>query len=181
MPERNLINCAIDLELTSQQIKNLKRHYSGVVKHMEQNLPLSAGVMDDLQKELTGIVNSLPEWKEMLNDIYRSGNYYRLLLRHHDNEILNLPWNMALDENSGKLLGNLQQLYLCKGIRDYFKEEMSFTTTAAPLKVLVMISAPEDLGIAEWFSYEDEELAIIEALSPLMETGEVEVDFCEVG
>ena len=181
MSNRNLITRTLDVELTQQQVENLKHHYAGVVKHLENRLPLNHRVLENLKLELTGIVNLLPEWKKVLNDIYHSGDYYRLLLRHRDNEILNLPWNMAIDKNSGKSLGTIRQLYLCKGISDYFKEDAHFTTTAAPLKVLVMVSAPEDLGIAEWFSYEAEEFAILEALSPLMESGQVEIDFTEDG
>jgi tetratricopeptide (TPR) repeat protein len=181
MPNRKVISQTLDLELTHQQVENLKRHYAGVVKHLENRLPLNHSVLENLKVELTGIVNLLPEWKKVLNDIYNSGDYYRLLLRHRDNEILNLPWSMAVDKNSGKSLGAIRQLYLCKGIHNYFSEETNFTTTAAPLKVLVMISAPEDLGISGQFFYEVEEFAILQAFSPLMESGQVEIDFTENG
>ncbi|MDZ4682020.1 MAG: hypothetical protein SGI94_16390 [Saprospiraceae bacterium] len=45
-----------------------------------------------------------------------------------------------------------------------------------PLKVLVMVAAPESDKSAR-LDYESEENIVLDALSPLMRSGEVEVDF----
>ncbi len=50
-----------------------------------------------------------------------------------------------------------------------------------PLKVLVMISSPEDSEWKSVLSYDKEEYSILEAFQPLLQAGLVEIDFTEDG
>ncbi len=101
---------------------------------------------------------------------------------HHDNEILNLPWSMAVENKSNKQLGNIERLYLTKSIPGCFEgKDLDFPKASAPLKILIMISSPEDMEWKHRLSYEEEEHAILKAFEPLMHKGTVEVDFTEDG
>jgi hypothetical protein len=99
---------------------------------------------------------------------------------HPDNEILNLPWTMAVDSISNQQIGAIQRLYLTKGLPGC-TEVREALKTPPPLKILIMISSPEDAGWRSQLSYEDEELEILKAFQPLMQTGEVEIDFTDDG
>jgi hypothetical protein len=159
-----------------------------IFQHLEKSLPLKMAMLQALKDELSGIVNKTSEWQKVLTKIHDSGDYYCIHLLHPDNEILNLPWSMTVDAVSGQPLGSIRQLYLTKSIPRHFKEESKdFTKAAPPLKILIMVSLPEDpddqvkQGWEKRISYEEEEFRILKAFEPLMQTGQVEIDFTEDG
>ncbi|MGD2091895.1 MAG: tetratricopeptide repeat protein [Candidatus Aminicenantes bacterium] len=178
----------LNLELTNKQIKSLKAHNQKIFQHLEKGLPLKMAVLQALKDDLSGIVNKNPDWKRVLENIRDSGDYYCIHLLHPDNEILNLSWSMAVDDVSGQPLGSIRQLYFTKSIPRHFKKESKdFTKAAPPLKILIMVSLPEDpddqvnQGWEKRISYEEEEFEILKAFEPLMQTGQVEIDFTEDG
>ncbi len=181
----------LNLRLTKSQAKTLKAQNLKVLQHLEhleQRLPLKMAVLKDLQDALSGVVEKNPDWQRVLKSIHDSGDHYCVHLLHPDNEILNLPWSMAVDPVSRQPLGSIRRLYLTKSIPQYFNREANdFPKAPPPLKILIMVSSPEDPGNRagqdrdKRLSYEEEEYEILKAFAPLMETGEVEIDFTEDG
>jgi tetratricopeptide (TPR) repeat protein len=177
-----IIHKALTIQLKETQIKQLKSHYRPVIRHLEEGFPLKMKVLETLKNDLSVIVNELPQWQEVLHAIHDSDDFYCVRLMHSDNEILNLPWSMAVDNKTNKQLGNIERLYLTKTIPECFEEKgADFPKAPAPLKVLIMISSPEDTEWEHRLSYEEEEYAILEVFEPLMQQGAVEVDFTEDG
>ncbi|MCK6622328.1 MAG: tetratricopeptide repeat protein [Calditrichia bacterium] len=177
-----MIWTSIHLDLTEAQLASLKAHNAKVLRHLEEGRPLGIKVLEDLKNALSGIVQQSREFSAALKDIARSGSHTALQLLHSDNEILNLPWILAEDEN-GQALGGIPQLYLVKSLPEFAGEraEALFTRAAPPLKVLIMISSPEDADSQSRLSYEEEEFAILSAFQPLMALGQVEIDFTDDG
>ena len=81
---------------------------------------------------------------------------HHLHLMHRDKELLNLPWQMAIDENKHP------SVYISKGFT-IEQQLAAYTPQAGPLKVLIMISSPEDEKADKRLSYEKEEEALLEA------------------
>ncbi|UCH94043.1 MAG: tetratricopeptide repeat protein [Candidatus Aminicenantes bacterium] len=172
----------ISLQLTTKKMERLKKHFRKVLQYLESGLPLRLTMMKELADDLTKIVNHSRQWQEVLQGINDSGEFYCVHLQHPDNEILNLPWSMAVDDISGKPLGQIAQLYLTKTIPGYFKpSDRDLQAAAPPLKILIMISSPEDSPWGQYLSYEEEEFEILKAFEPLMQTGQVQIDFTEDG
>jgi tetratricopeptide (TPR) repeat protein len=177
-----IIHKDLTIQLKEPQIKQLKGHYRKVIRHLEEGFHLKLKVLEALKNDLSGIINHSPQWQEVLHSIHDGDDFYCIHLMHPDNEILNLPWSMAVDSKSNKQLGNIERLYLTKSIPGCFEEKgTDFPKAPAPLKVLVMISSPEDTEWIHRLSYEEEEYAILKAFEPLMQQGAVEVDFTEDG
>lgn len=177
-----IIHKALTIQLKETQIKQLKSHYRQVIRHLEEGFPLKMKVLEALKNDLSVIVNESPQWQEVLHAIHDGDDFYCIRLMHSDNEILNLPWSMAVDNKTNKQLGNIERLYLTKTIYRCFEEKgADFPKAPAPLKILIMISSPEDTEWKHRLSYEEEEYAILKAFEPLMYKGAVEVDFTEDG
>jgi tetratricopeptide (TPR) repeat protein len=99
---------------------------------------------------------------------------YHLHLIHRDKELLNLPWQMAIDEEKHP------SVYISKG---FITEKLSvdYIPQAGPLKILIMISSPEDEHVDKRLSYEEEEEALLGALRPLYEKNQVQISFTNTG
>jgi CHAT domain-containing protein len=177
-----LIHKKLDIQLGESQIKQLKSHYRQVIRHLEEGFPLKMKVLEELKNALSAIVNESPQWQEVFKALFDGDDHYCIRLMHQDNEILNLPWSMAVDNQSQKQPGNIERLYLTNSIPGGVEGKGTDSPKApAPLKILVMISSPEDSEWKHRFSYEEEEYAILKAFEPLMQKGGVEVDFTEDG
>ena len=172
----------IDLELTQKQAEILKSHYQQVIAHLEKDKPLRMDVLSGLQQAMSTVVKETPRWQAVLQAVAGSDDHTCLHLLHKDNEILNLPWSLALDPVSGNPLGQVERLYLAKSIPGIFKAgKAALSAAAPPLKVLLMIASPEDSEWKERLSYEEEEFEILQAFDPLMRSGLVEIDFTDDG
>ncbi len=86
--------------------------------------------------------------------------------------LTNLPWRLAI--------ADVPQLYLVKGLATEKTPTVPAVAKELPLKVLVMISAPEN-STGGRLNYEEEEGLILRAFEPLFNSGLVEIDFCEDG
>ena len=95
-------------------------------------------------------------------------NLNSLCLVHERTAIRNLPWQLATEANA--------QLALSKSITATLASHQP--SIGYPLKVLVMVAAPE--GVTR-LDYEREELLLLSAFSPLMSKGLVEVHFTDDG
>jgi tetratricopeptide (TPR) repeat protein len=101
-------------------------------------------------------------------------NTYHLHLMHRDKELLNLPWQMAIDDYKHPAV------YISKG-STAAQPPVAYTPQAGPLKILVMISSPADEHVSKRLSYEQEEEALLEAVRPLYEKQQVQVSFTITG
>jgi tetratricopeptide (TPR) repeat protein len=174
----------IPLELTPEQVTSLKDHNTRLLNYLEKGFPLKGSVLEALEQEMTEIVNQTEALVEVLKKIDNSGDHFVVQLEHPDNEILNLPWTMASDNRSQRKLGSIGQLYLTKVIPQLYDPDPStiqHLIFPAPLKVLIMISSPEDTPYEKRLSYEEEEFLILKAFEPLMSSGDVEIDFTDDG
>ena len=105
----------IDLKLTKKQESDLKNDFKKVIDFLERKKgSLRKSVFDNLEKNMTKLLTADKDFQEILGQIKDSGDFFKVTLCHPDLEILNLPWGMAKDVKSGKMLAELEQLFLTK-------------------------------------------------------------------
>ena len=182
MPKKEtfcMIRKTIDLVISDKQIQTLKEQNKRVIDHLEQHARLNPQILEKLKDEMTDVINGNSEFSGLLRNL--KGDHHEIALMHRDNEILNLPWAMAVDAHSGSSLEAIQELYLVKAAPGRYEDRDYTQKIAPPLKILVMISSPEDIDHKDRLSYEDEEFLILEAFQPLLESGLVKIDFTDDG
>ncbi|MFN3175514.1 MAG: tetratricopeptide repeat protein [Phaeodactylibacter xiamenensis] len=156
------------LHLTSQQQEALTNHYDHLLLKLENGRPLTPQLVEGLRQAMREALDAQPKVPNILE---AARTQHQLVqLTHEDNTLLNLPWRLAVED--------IPYLYLTKGLPASRQNEQALQNPL-PLKVLVMISAPEDTHAR--LSYEEEEDRIIQAFGPLYEHGQVQLDFTEDG
>lgn len=169
---------SISLQL-SKRTKELKLHFQQVRQYLEEGLPLTPDFMATFDQLLTEEINDNPEFQKVLLRASQSSMEMVLQLLHEDNDVLNLPWLRATDNASGKKLLEIPNLHLVKGFQRAADNYHPLGSTS--LKILVMVSSPEDSPFVNLLSYEEEETRLIQAFDPLLQTGRVEIHFTEDG
>ncbi|WP_425422025.1 tetratricopeptide repeat protein [Phaeodactylibacter xiamenensis] len=164
----NTISHNITLNISSKQQEALTNHYDHLLLKLENGRPLTPQLLDNLRQAMREVLEAQPELPQILE---AARTQHQLVqLTHEDNTLLNLPWRLAVEE--------VPFLYLTKRLPASRQNEQALQNPL-PLKVLVMISAPEDTHTR--LSYEEEEDRIIQAFGPLYEQGQVQLDFTEDG
>ncbi len=158
----------ISLGLDAVQEKELLQLHESLGKLLEKAQPIAHPQHEAIKQQLSSILHAQPAWTACMADPY----VQRVLaLQHPDSRILNLPWELALEGR--------ERLYLSKNTlapgSNYVPDN------PLPLKILVMVSSPEDSPVRRRLSFEEEELAILRACGNLFETGQVQIDFTEDG
>jgi outer membrane biosynthesis protein TonB len=99
----------------------------------------------------------------------------RIKLRFQDApELSNLPWEFLYDADLGHFLS---QSELTPVVRFYeIPQKIKPLTVALPLRVLVVISSPQDLAC---LNVNDEKAKLLVALAPLVERRVIEIDWLE--
>ena len=94
---------------------------------------------------------------------------------HDDHDLLNLPWDLAI--------GAAEHLCFSRGTTLRNKSELKdfVPKNAGPLRILVMVAAPETGGENGRLRYEDEQAQIEEAFGPLLRRGDIEIHFTADG
>ena len=94
---------------------------------------------------------------------------------HDDHEILNLPWSLAL--------GEAEHLYFSRGTSLRGKQELPVfkSENTGPLRILIMIAAPETDGELGRLRYEYEQMQIAESFGLLLGRGDIEIHFTADG
>ncbi|HEG43817.1 MAG TPA: CHAT domain-containing protein, partial [Phycisphaerales bacterium] len=170
----------VKLNISDEQRQQLIEHNVGIANHIERRLALEHTVVSGLAEELSKAVEQMPEMVEVLAEINDQQRHTHVRLMDDDAEILNLPWAMAIDPASGQPLGEIAKLHLSK-CPERFIADTARELTAPVLKILVMISSPENVEHRGRLSYEEEERLILAAFGPLLESGLVEIDFTDEG
>ena len=159
------------LALSADEIKQLKQHYATLLRDLERGLPLQPRMMEELRSQMKDILHRLPGFEKIYTQ--DQAKHHSIHLQHPDNEILNLPWRLAVEDR--------EYLYLSKGPATQGALPSFEPQKALPLKILVMVSAPEDLSKQGRLAYEEEEQQILQAFESLFADGQVEIDFTNDG
>lgn len=156
----------IRLSLRSKQIADLLKHEAQLRRELEKIAFPTVTTVDNLRIALSNILQHRADFQKLKEaSLHRSSV---LWLSEQDTRIRNLPWQLILDD--------CPLLSLCKTHLSDLPEH--HPTLGLPLKVLVMVSAPED---ASRLKYEEEELRLLHALAPLMSRGLAQVHFTDDG
>jgi len=178
-----IVTTSVEPVIETGQLTALKEHNARLMRQLEHHLPVERETLSQITRLLGQVVQQTPPWVDVLKQIHDGGDHHLVRLLHDDNEILNLPWLMATDPVSNQSLGTIRRLLLAKSPKRFAGDGQTAqaVSLASPLKVLVMISSPEDSEYDRRLSFEDEEFLILQAFSPLMESGQVEIDFTDDG
>jgi tetratricopeptide (TPR) repeat protein len=159
------------LVFTDDDRAKLQDRYHGLMQMFEAGASIGKSSMDELKEimrvMLEGQKGLQSFWQEVQKQPDRS---YHLHLMYNEKELLNLPWHMAVNPNVHISKGPLANTAL-----------PAYKPQPGPLRILVMISSPDDLQYDKRLSYEEEEEIILKALSPLLVAGLVQVYFTEDG
>ncbi|MBK7938963.1 MAG: CHAT domain-containing protein [Lewinellaceae bacterium] len=156
----------ITLDLPPDQTAALLQLNERFQRELEQQAFPAAATLSNLKTALAEALDRQPGALKILDDaLHRPGT---LRLAAADTHLRNLPWHLALEDRP--------LLSLVKTHRADLPEHRP--AVGLPLKVLVMVSAPEG---ATRLDYEAEELSLLRAFAPLMSRGLAQVHFTDDG
>jgi tetratricopeptide (TPR) repeat protein len=169
----------ITLNLPAETEQDLKASFKKAVELLEEKARLSPKIFEELKEKLTQAIANNEPLNKVLSQINSSGDFYHANLFHPDTEILNLPWEIAIDPVSQQPLNEIDRLFISKNCLDTPRKEQNLK--GGPLKVLVMISSPKDVHVKGRLNYEEEERQILKSFKQLYRSGEVQIDFTDNG
>jgi tetratricopeptide (TPR) repeat protein len=163
------------LTITPQEAHDLQEHHRILIEKLNKGKSLQWDYIAGLVQDMKAIFRKQSGLHSFWHQVQRDQEKHHYLHLTHDNkEILNLPWQMAIDADEYPFV------YISKGFPKQLLNDQH-PAQAKPLKVLIMISSPDDLGTTHRLSYEMEEDAIMKSLAPLWEAGQLQVDFTDYG
>jgi tetratricopeptide (TPR) repeat protein len=174
----------IPLELSQETIQELKEQFALVVQAIESNQSVRYNEIKPLCDLMSQVIQEQSAFMDVLSNQLKTGEFFAIHLQHHDPEILNLPWCMAKDPISGTRIEDISQIYLINNLLN--DQGIAFPDTPIdlaplPLRILVMVSSPKDATYKNRLNYEGEEMAILHAFEPLLQSGAVEIHFTNNG
>lgn len=130
----------------------------------DRNFYVSGSALDsyiDNNFDFTSFFSDLEEEREFV-------------LFHSDNSVLNLPWERILGSRSEAI----RDLLIHRSHEEIFRdtEQRAFKP---PLRILVLISSPENSPPEKALNFEKEEMSLLQALEPMIIEGKVEIEFME--
>jgi tetratricopeptide (TPR) repeat protein len=167
----------IQLTLNKDQKKRLLDYNEKIEERLEQGKILANISLQELINEMSNILSGHPEIAAAIEETEK-GNHILLNLQHKDNRIVNLPW-MKAKVDGGRELSSYEYLYLSKSPTGKFDATNSTNRMPLPLKVLVVVSSPEDIPPDQRLDYEKEEYQLLKAFEKLIDSGLVEIDFAD--
>ncbi|HLC15940.1 MAG TPA: CHAT domain-containing protein, partial [Thermodesulfovibrionia bacterium] len=176
----------LPLNITTDEVVALKSKFQQAVDNINQNgakkvKPYLTIFDESLQVELSSVLQKNTALHEVIKKVDNSGDFYHVNLTHSDPEILNMPWGIALDPTTeNRRLMDIRRLFISKSTFDKFIQKMP-VQTAGPLKILVMISMPENSPYSGRLRFEEEEYKIITAFMPLFKSGSIQIDYTDNG
>ena len=159
----------LHLQLTSDQQKELSELSNQFNRELEdRNTPPfpKATTLRDLKEKLKAALFEQEGFKELWENTQTNADL--LCLSHDDTEIRNLPWQTATEERP--------LLAIAKSFKKDLPQHQP--SVGFPLKVLIMVASP--IGVTR-LAYEEEELQLLRAFSPLMSQGLAQVHFTDDG
>ena len=86
------------LVFTDEDCTKLKKRYHGLVQKLEVGSEIERHSIDDLTEAMRVILQSQKDLQPFLKQVQADpAKHYHLHLTHHDKELLNLPWQLAID------------------------------------------------------------------------------------
>ncbi|MCC6726740.1 MAG: CHAT domain-containing protein, partial [Saprospiraceae bacterium] len=162
----------IPLIFQPEQAVQLRQAYTQLSNALETDDHFDVG---QLRATLTEALEAQPAFGsdgfQRLHEQHSEQHLLHLSFADDRGNLLDLPWQLVADDSP--------HLLVSKGLPERGKLTEFKPSLPKPLKVLVMIAAPEGCGAR--LNYEAEEKVILDALAPLMRTGEVEVEFTDDG
>ena len=158
------------LQLSADQSRALHTLHQVLGKNLEKSRTLDPEWMTELTLQMKAVLQEQPGFPALAKSARDVQQVVHLT--HPDPAILNLPWRLAV--------ADLPLLFLTKG-KPAAADLPLLEAEAPPLKILVMISSPEDADFESRLSYEEEEEEIIRSFSPLFDLGQVQIDFTDDG
>lgn len=158
----------IHLNIEATELATLRDQYAVLLKSLENGLPITPVLMSNLQTSMSETLQAQEGFTAIAEDTTKHRTVH---LMHTDSFVLNLPWRIAVAQDD--------YLTLTKGLKHEGKLPAYEPENPLPLKVLVMIAAPEGGGAR--LSYEEEEEQIIRAFGQLYENAQVQIDFTDDG
>ncbi|PHN00723.1 tetratricopeptide repeat protein [Flavilitoribacter nigricans] len=158
----------IELQLSPIQEKDLEHIGAQFNSEIEAGQFPKASTLGSLKKKLKKALFSQNNFKKNWDKAKEKFNKESLCIVHAKTTILNLPWQLAIEENF--------DWPLFKGGRYNLSPHQSLL--GSPLKILFMISTPR--GVTR-LNFEQEEEMLLISLLPLMGKGLVEVHFTNNG
>ncbi len=163
------------LVFSAEQESALRKEYALFSDALEKQAFLPSDYLDGLTTRLRKALDAL-QITNYEHFRQNSGLSHHLAhFTHDDYGILNLPWGLAI--------GEAEHLYFSRGASLREKSELCefVPTTEGPLRILVMVAAPETDGERGRLRYEDEQMQIAEAFGPLLRRGDIEIHFTADG
>jgi len=163
------------LVFTDYDLVKLKKSYHALMQQLETGKEIDKHSMDELTEAMRVILQSQKELQSFWQQVKTNpAKHHHLHLTHNDKELLNLPWQIAIDTKQ------YPGIYISKG-PTAISSGTDYHPQPGPLRILVMISSPEDLNYNKRLSYEEEEQIILKAVSSLWIANQVQVHFTEDG
>lgn len=163
------------LSLSPEQERELKQDYALFSEVLEKHGMVPPDFLAGLVARLRGALNGLQitDYERFRQNSQVPHNLVHFA--HDDHAILNLPWQEAI--------GDAEHLYFSRGATLRGKTELPAFSAASegPLRILVMVAAPETDGETGRLRYEDEQMQIAEAFGPLLRRGDIEIHFTADG
>ena len=125
----------LHLSLTPEQTVALKKSYTDFVKRIKGRQTVTPEYAAQLQNQLATVLKGQKTWQGITQQS-AAFNHQLVHLLHTENDVLALPWHIATTDNA--------YLHISKGFgreADAFNPEKLL-----PLKILIVIAAPNDLG-----------------------------------
>ncbi len=169
----------LPLAFSPETAARLRREQQQLAQALEQKGVVDEFLIKSLRAALSDALDSQaaggPGYLDRLREDARVRPTYLHLTAHEEaDELLNLPWHLLAEGCPNLFISKGLPLRGEDGLAEYVPD------LALPLKVLVMVAAPDHSGAGR-LDYEAEEKIILDALSPLMRSGDVELSFTDDG
>ncbi|MBI1926685.1 CHAT domain-containing protein [Candidatus Poribacteria bacterium] len=180
----NLYHCAMNVNGDPAPVEADVEFPFGTVELLQPIYALENRVLEDyvnvsrLGEQLYKLLfpGALGERFDQVLGGSRVGERIRIILNAHHGAIISLPWELMMHPTRGYLCrdGNIS---LIRTLGKTFRQTQH-TLEAPPLKILMMVSSPEDQPSLD---FEGEQDVVQNALEPLVRKGLVDVDYSEEG
>lgn len=161
------------LQLNAPQLAELRQAFNAIKERVENKKIVEPMLVARLNAALQTALTPQKPWQQAVKDTQSSRNRMVQLL-HSDNDVLSYPWHLAA-------VGH-PFLHLSKGFGTEGGDVSIFQPAKVlPLKILVVISMPDDLTETQRLDHEGEIESLITAFEVLLSDAQVEIDFANDG
>ncbi|MEZ4884559.1 MAG: CHAT domain-containing protein [Chitinophagales bacterium] len=178
---------SLSLQISKEAQQNLNtlqeqlEAYLKECRSLQKPFYLPAHLAEKFQQSLNEILATGDHWLQFFGQLHSTAEHQLLQLESDSNFLLNQFWRMAQSPTTKELLADIPHLFLANQLKNHPSTTAFKANNPLPLKILVMISSPENSAVDKLLDYEAEERQLLEAFEPLFEHGQVQIDFTDVG